>query len=97
MSTSSIDPDSVLYIRDSVTSSEVYLIGTAHISDKSADDVADLIELVRPDFVFLELCPKREQKLREMMGKSSALANRHITRNIFRWHSYVSLPEKQHF
>lgn len=72
MSTSSIDPDSVLYIRDSVTSSEVYLIGTAHISDKSADDVADLIELVRPDFVFLELCPKREQKLREMMGKSSA-------------------------
>jgi pheromone shutdown protein TraB len=37
----------------------VYLVGTAHFSRESCEDVAKTIDLVRPDVVLLELCPAR--------------------------------------
>jgi pheromone shutdown-related protein TraB len=38
---------------------EIFLIGTAHVSEKSALEVRDLIEAVKPDTVCIELCESR--------------------------------------
>lgn len=38
---------------------EVYLIGTIHYSSKSCDDVSQVIQAVRPNIVFVELCASR--------------------------------------
>ena len=37
----------------------MYLVGTAHISRKSADEVRSVIRSVKPDVVFVELCRAR--------------------------------------
>jgi pheromone shutdown-related protein TraB len=42
-----------------------YLIGTAHISQKSVDEVADVIDEVRPDSVCVELCETRYKAMRD--------------------------------
>lgn len=39
--------------------SEVYLVGTAHFSKKSAQDVVKAIRAVKPSVLVLELCPER--------------------------------------
>ncbi|MBF2054285.1 MAG: TraB/GumN family protein [Candidatus Sericytochromatia bacterium] len=44
---------------------EVILIGTAHISQASADLVAEMIEREQPDTVCVELCPTRYKTLIE--------------------------------
>ena len=41
----------------------IYLLGTAHVSRKSCDDVKILMDAVQPEILFLELCPKRERIL----------------------------------
>lgn len=46
---------------------EVFLVGTAHISKKSADEVRSVIRSVKPDTVFLELCDARAAAMRKMM------------------------------
>ncbi|GMS96180.1 hypothetical protein PENTCL1PPCAC_18355 [Pristionchus entomophagus] len=38
---------------------EVYLVGTAHFSKNSQEDVKKVIERVQPDVVMVELCPSR--------------------------------------
>ncbi|GMT24469.1 hypothetical protein PFISCL1PPCAC_15766, partial [Pristionchus fissidentatus] len=38
---------------------EVYLVGTAHFSKNSQDDVKKVIERIQPDVVMVELCPSR--------------------------------------
>ena len=45
------------------TGAEVYLIGTAHVSRASADQVRATIRAVRPTTVFVELCPERAERL----------------------------------
>ena len=35
---------------------QVYLVGTAHFSKESCDDVKKVIESVQPDIVMIELC-----------------------------------------
>lgn len=40
-----------------------YILGTAHISAKSVDEVNQLIEEVQPDTVCVELCPTRHASL----------------------------------
>ena len=52
------------YLRDATRNREIHLIGTAHVSQKSADEVRDLIHLVRPSHVAVELCPSRAARLR---------------------------------
>lgn len=37
-----------------------YILGTAHVSRKSCDDAATLINLIKPDLVFVELCNERQ-------------------------------------
>lgn len=43
---------------------DVYLLGTAHISEKSVSEVRRLARNVQPDIIFTELCEKRARKLR---------------------------------
>ena len=43
-----------------------YVIGTAHVSKKSVDQVPDVIEALRPDVILLEICSGRRQLLEHM-------------------------------
>uniref|UniRef100_A0A8R1HQD6 Zuotin-like zuotin homology domain-containing protein n=2 Tax=Caenorhabditis japonica TaxID=281687 RepID=A0A8R1HQD6_CAEJA len=45
--------------KQALLNTEVYLIGTAHFSKESQEDVTNTIRAVQPDFVLLELCPSR--------------------------------------
>ncbi len=47
---------------------EIYLVGTAHVSSKSVEDVKRVIEEVQPDTVCVELC---EQRYQSMINKKS--------------------------
>ena len=40
---------------------DVYLVGTAHISRESVDDVRNTVDLVEPDTICVELCQARYQ------------------------------------
>ncbi len=41
----------------------IYLVGTAHVSQQSVDDVRRTVEAVQPDTICVELCPARYQSL----------------------------------
>ncbi|KAI3420600.1 uncharacterized protein J3R85_012684, partial [Psidium guajava] len=41
---------------------EIWLLGTTHISRRSADDVARVVSAVRPDNVVVELCRSRQMR-----------------------------------
>ena len=43
---------------------QIYLVGTAHVSRCSAAEVKELINIVKPSTVMVELCRKRADKLR---------------------------------
>eukprot|EP00850_Spirogloea_muscicola_P009137 SM000050S17062 [mRNA] locus=s50:765637:768014:- [translate_table: standard] len=51
------------YLRSSRTAAEVYLVGTAHISARSAQQVREVIRKVKPRTVMIELCDERLKKL----------------------------------
>merc|ERR550514_463926 len=55
------------YLRDATRNREIHLIGTAHVSQKSADEVRDLIHLVRPSHVAVELCPSRLPNVEQLV------------------------------
>ncbi|VVC39664.1 Pheromone shutdown, TraB [Cinara cedri] len=55
-------PDTVEVLR-AFNGSVVYLVGTAHFSDASQEDVAKVINAVQPDCVVLELCKGRQTML----------------------------------
>lgn len=57
-----ISPTTTL-LRADERDNEVYLIGTSHISEKSANEIEELIDIVHPDKVFIELDPKRASQL----------------------------------
>jgi pheromone shutdown-related protein TraB len=44
-------------------SHEVIIVGTAHVSEKSVQEVVSKIEEIRPDIVAVELCPARYRAL----------------------------------
>ena len=50
-------PASVTRLRDEHR--EYFVIGTAHVSHTSVDEVRSVIERVRPDVVAVELCQQR--------------------------------------
>jgi pheromone shutdown-related protein TraB len=54
-------PERVTHVR--VEDKDVYLVGTAHISKESVEDVRATIEQVRPDTVCVELCKARHQAM----------------------------------
>lgn len=43
---------------------QIFLIGTAHVSRQSADEVKELLHVVRPGTVMVELCAQRAERLR---------------------------------
>lgn len=51
-------PDTVTRL-DNAQGSSVFLVGTAHFSRESQEDVANTIRLVKPDIVVVELCKAR--------------------------------------
>ena len=51
-------------LRADSSDNEVYLLGTAHVSNASSQEVVDLIRLVNPKTVFLELDASRAAQLR---------------------------------
>ena len=42
---------------------EIIIVGTAHVSRKSAEEVKEIIEGEKPDSVCIELCDSRYQSL----------------------------------
>ena len=58
-------PETMSYLRDLRSGSEVFLVGTAHISRKSSEEVRDVIRSVKPDIVFVELCKARAEAMKD--------------------------------
>jgi pheromone shutdown-related protein TraB len=54
-------PDSVKTA--SLEGREIYLVGTAHVSKQSVEDVRRAIELIQPDTVAVELCESRYRNI----------------------------------
>jgi hypothetical protein len=52
------------FLRNLNNGAEIFLVGTAHVSQRSAEEVKELIDVVRPDAVMVELCAQRAAKLR---------------------------------
>ncbi|KAK4879232.1 hypothetical protein RN001_007378 [Aquatica leii] len=52
-------PETVTLLRNPNTGVKVYLVGTAHFSKESQDDVIKVIQTVQPQVVVLELCEGR--------------------------------------
>ncbi|KAG5889598.1 hypothetical protein JTB14_024019 [Gonioctena quinquepunctata] len=52
-------PETVTLLKHEKTGAKVYLIGTAHFSEESQEDVAKVITNVFPQIVVLELCNSR--------------------------------------
>lgn len=59
-------------LRNSSNGAEIFLVGTAHVSKKSAVEVRDVIKVVKPDVVMVELCPGRAARLRAGRPASDA-------------------------
>ena len=54
-------PESVRHI--SIMDKDIYLVGTAHVSQKSVNEVEETIQTLKPDTVAVELCPPRYQSI----------------------------------
>jgi pheromone shutdown-related protein TraB len=54
-------PERVAHVR--VDDKDVYLVGTAHLSKDSVEDVRTTVEQVRPDAICVELCKARHQAM----------------------------------
>ncbi|KAJ8930705.1 hypothetical protein NQ314_016470 [Rhamnusium bicolor] len=52
-------PETVTLLKHEMTDAKVYLIGTAHFSKESQEDVVKVITNVLPNIVVLELCSSR--------------------------------------
>ena len=57
-------PERTTHVR--VGEKDIYLVGTAHISKESVEDVHTTIEQVRPDTVCVELCKARHQAMTQL-------------------------------
>ena len=54
---------------------QIFLVGTAHVSRDSASEVRQLISVVRPSTIMVELCRKRADKLRSSPKVQCLLSN----------------------
>ena len=50
---------------------QIFLVGTAHVSRQSAEEVRELIRVVRPSTVMVELCTERAERLRSTPNVST--------------------------
>lgn len=58
------------FLRNYKTGAEIILVGTAHVSKQSAQQVTEVIDVFKPSTVMVELCPARAERLRS--GKKNA-------------------------
>jgi pheromone shutdown protein TraB len=65
---------------------DVYILGTAHISNESSVDVRQLLEVVRPDVVFVELCANRIALFQESPPLSNATKSKGIFERVRKTH-----------
>jgi len=56
-------PETCQMLLSAKSGAQVYLVGTAHFSKESCDDVKKVIESVQPDIVMIELCKARTNLL----------------------------------
>ncbi|XP_017134317.1 traB domain-containing protein [Drosophila elegans] len=73
--------------------SKVYLVGTAHFSEESQDDVSYVIRNVRPDVVMVELCPSRIHILKldeKTLLEEAKSINIPKIRGILHTHGYIN-------
>ncbi|BFF90697.1 traB domain-containing protein [Drosophila madeirensis] len=73
--------------------SKVYLVGTAHFSEESQDDVSFVIRNVRPDVVMVELCPSRIHILKldeKTLLEEAKNINIPKIRGIIQTHGYIN-------
>lgn len=73
--------------------SKVYLVGTAHFSEESQDDVSFVIRNVRPDVVMVELCPSRVHILKldeKTLLEEAKNINIPKIRGILQTHGYIN-------
>ncbi|KAI3968607.1 hypothetical protein MKW92_028137 [Papaver armeniacum] len=63
----------VVLLNNSKTGSQVYLVGTIHVSQESADTVKKVINYVMPDVVAVELCNKRAIELMKWKSRDDDL------------------------
>ncbi len=54
-------PERVTHV--TVNDKDVYLVGTAHLSNESVEDVQTTVEMVKPDAIGVELCQGRYQAM----------------------------------
>lgn len=84
---------STVTVLDTPFGSRVYLVGTAHFSEESQDDVSYVIRNVRPDVVMVELCPSRVHILKldeKTLLEEAKNFNFAKIRNIIQTHGYIN-------
>jgi len=64
--TDSALPEGIKYI--SLPDKDVYLLGTAHVSAKSVQEVENSASLLKPDSICVELCPTRYSSLKNQQS-----------------------------
>ena len=57
----------VAHLRKNDEAREIFLVGTSHVSKASARETEELIRLVKPDVIAVELCEERFEQLKEQM------------------------------
>ena len=57
----------VAHLRKNDEAREIFLVGTSHVSKASARETEELIRLVKPDVVAVELCEDRFEQLKKQM------------------------------
>ncbi|TMW48857.1 hypothetical protein DOY81_006051 [Sarcophaga bullata] len=80
-------------VLDTPFGSKVYLVGTAHFSEDSQDDVSFVIRNVRPDVVMVELCPSRIPILKldeKTLLEEAKNVNLARIRSIIQSHGYIN-------
>lgn len=55
---------STISVLDAPMNGKLYIVGTAHFSEESQKEVAELIRLTQPSCVLLELCSSRANLLK---------------------------------
>ena len=57
---------------------EIHIVGTAHVSQKSVNEVRETVDLVNPDVIAIELDQGRFATLKKQMKEEEELSLIHI-------------------
>lgn len=88
--TEALSSQTTSYLRNNQNGAEIYLVGTAHVSKESAAEVRDVIGLVKPNVVMVELCPGRAARLRSSQPTSELDIFKRLLASIFKPGSNIS-------